>query len=61
MSLARRLARPEILALEPFDLGNREVSPDAILLDANESPFGPLSGGNLAVGHAVAGGEQGSP
>ncbi len=50
MSLARRLARPEILALEPFDLGNREVSPDAILLDANESPFGPLSGGNLAVG-----------
>ena len=50
MSLARRLARPEILALEPFDLGNREVSPDAILLDANESPFGPLSGGNLAAG-----------
>lgn len=50
MSLARRLARPAILALEPFDLGNREVSPDAILLDANESPFGPLSGGNLAAG-----------
>lgn len=50
MSLARRLARPAILALEPFDLGNREVSSDAILLDANESPFGPLSGGNLAAG-----------
>ncbi|WP_426267365.1 imidazoleglycerol-phosphate dehydratase HisB [Sphingomonas sp. LHG3443-2] len=50
MNLARRLARPAILALEPFDLGNREVSSDAILLDANESPFGPLSGGNLAAG-----------
>jgi histidinol-phosphate aminotransferase/imidazoleglycerol-phosphate dehydratase/histidinol-phosphatase len=50
MSLARRLARPAILALEPFDLGNRELSPDAILLDANESPYGPLSGGDLAAG-----------
>lgn len=50
MSLARRLARPEILALEPFDLGNRAVDPDAIKLDANESPFGPLSGGSLAAG-----------
>ena len=50
MSLAQRLARPEILALEPFDLGNRAVDPDAIKLDANESPFGPLSGGSIAAG-----------
>jgi histidinol-phosphate aminotransferase/imidazoleglycerol-phosphate dehydratase/histidinol-phosphatase len=48
--LARRLARPEILALEPFDLGNRAPDPDAIKLDANESPFGPLSGGSVAAG-----------
>mgnify|MGYP002780953805 CR=1 FL=1 len=50
MNLARRLARPEILALEPFDLGNRALDPDAIKLDANESPFGPLSGGSVAAG-----------
>ncbi|GAA4016738.1 hypothetical protein GCM10022280_14770 [Sphingomonas swuensis] len=49
-SLAQRLARPEILALAPFDLGDRAVDPDAIRLDANESPFGPLSGGSVAVG-----------
>jgi histidinol-phosphate aminotransferase/imidazoleglycerol-phosphate dehydratase/histidinol-phosphatase len=48
--LARRLARPEILALEPFDLGNHAPDPDAIKLDANESPFGPLSGGSVAAG-----------
>ena len=48
--LARRLARPEVLALEPFDLGNRAPDPDAIRLDANESPFGPLSGGSVAAG-----------
>lgn len=50
MTLARRIARPEILALEPFDLGNRIADPDAIKLDANESPFGPLSGGSVAAG-----------
>jgi histidinol-phosphate aminotransferase/imidazoleglycerol-phosphate dehydratase/histidinol-phosphatase len=50
MSLAERLARPEIRRLEPFDLGNREANPDAIKLDANESPFGPLSGGSVAAG-----------
>ncbi|GAA4040658.1 hypothetical protein GCM10022281_22020 [Sphingomonas rosea] len=49
-ALAQRLARPEILALAPFDLGNRIADPDAILLDANESPFGPLSGGSVAAG-----------
>ncbi len=50
MTLARRLARPEILALAPFDLGDRVSDPDAIKLDANESPFGPLSGGSIAAG-----------
>ncbi|WP_300974617.1 histidinol-phosphate transaminase [Sphingomonas sp. LHG3406-1] len=50
IGLARRLARPEILALAPFDLGNRAPDPDAIKLDANESPFGPLSGGSVAAG-----------
>lgn len=49
-SLAQRLARPEILALAPFDLGDRAASPDDIKLDANESPFGPLSGGSVAAG-----------
>lgn len=48
--LAERLARPEILALEPFDLGDRAADPDAIKLDANESPFGPLSGGSVSAG-----------
>jgi histidinol-phosphate aminotransferase/imidazoleglycerol-phosphate dehydratase/histidinol-phosphatase len=48
-SLAHRLARPEVLALAPFDLGERTPDPDAIKLDANESPFGPLSGGSLAA------------
>lgn len=50
MTLALRLARPEILALAPFDLGDRASDPDAIKLDANESPFGPLSGGSVAAG-----------
>lgn len=50
MNLAQRLARPEILALDPFDLGDRAADPDAIRLDANESPFGPLSGGSIAAG-----------
>ncbi|GLR47976.1 imidazoleglycerol-phosphate dehydratase HisB [Sphingomonas astaxanthinifaciens] len=48
--LAQRLARPAILALPAFDLGDRAADPDAILLDANESPFGPLSGGSVAAG-----------
>lgn len=48
--LAQRLARPEILALAPFDLGDRAANTDDIKLDANESPFGPLSGGSVAAG-----------
>lgn len=45
MSLARRLARPEILALPAFDLGGRAedpFGPNAIKLDANENPYPPL-------------------
>ncbi len=49
-SLAGRLARPEILALAPFDLGERHAEGDVIKLDANESPYPPLSSGSLAPG-----------
>jgi histidinol-phosphate aminotransferase/imidazoleglycerol-phosphate dehydratase/histidinol-phosphatase len=51
-SLAQRLARPEILALEPFDIAaqaNWAFGPDAIKLDANENPFAPLVDGPLAA------------
>ena len=44
-SLAARLARPEILALAPFDIAaqaNGAFGADAIKLDANENPFAPL-------------------
>lgn len=52
-SLATRLARPEILALPPFDIAakaNTSFGPDAIRLDANENPFPPLAEGSLAAG-----------
>jgi histidinol-phosphate aminotransferase len=51
-SLAHRLARPEVLALEPFDIAanNALALPDAIRLDANENPFPPLVEGALAAG-----------
>ena len=52
MSLARRLARPEILALPPVDIAaqaNEAFGPDAIKLDANENPFAPLVEGALAA------------
>ena len=50
-SLAERLARPEILALEPFDIAanNAAAFPGAIKLDANENPFPPLVDGPLAT------------
>jgi histidinol-phosphate aminotransferase/imidazoleglycerol-phosphate dehydratase/histidinol-phosphatase len=51
-SLAQRLARPEILALEPFDIAaqaNWAFGPEAIKLDANENPFPPLVDGPLAA------------
>lgn len=49
MSLAQRLARPEILALAPFDLGDRHAAEDVVKLDANESPYPSLSSGTLAA------------
>ena len=52
-TLAERLARPEILALPAFDIAaqaNDAFGPDAIKLDANENPYGPLSEGALAAG-----------
>jgi histidinol-phosphate aminotransferase len=50
-SLAQRLARPQVLALEPFDIAANNISalPDAIRLDANENPFPPLVEGSLAA------------
>jgi histidinol-phosphate aminotransferase len=52
-SLAERLARPEILALPPFDIAaqaNDSFGADAIKLDANENPYPPLADGALAAG-----------
>lgn len=52
-SLARRLARPEILALPEFDIAanaNGSFGNDSIKLDANENPFPPLIEGALAAG-----------
>ena len=51
-SLALRLARPEVLALAPFDIGVRAVAglADVISLDANENPFPPLGASALDAG-----------
>jgi histidinol-phosphate aminotransferase len=52
-SLAERLARPEILALAPFDIAaqaNDAFGADAIKLDANENPYGPLVDSALSEG-----------
>ena len=51
-SLAIRLARPEVLALAPFDIGVRAVAglADVISLDANENPFPPLGASALDAG-----------
>ena len=50
-ALAERLARPEILALAPFDLAPRfgACCDAAVRLDANESPFPALIDGPLAA------------
>jgi histidinol-phosphate aminotransferase/imidazoleglycerol-phosphate dehydratase/histidinol-phosphatase len=50
-SLAERLARPEVLSLEPFDIAanNPMAVPGAIRLDANENPFQPLLEGPFAA------------
>ena len=51
-ALALRLARPEVLALPPFDIGTRAVAglADVISLDANENPFQPLGSSGLDAG-----------
>ena len=51
-SLAMRLARPEVLALPPFDIGVRATADltDVISLDANENPFPPLGSSALEAG-----------
>ena len=50
-SLAERLARPEIVALEPFDIAanNALAAPDAIRLDSNENPYAPLVEGPIGA------------
>jgi histidinol-phosphate aminotransferase len=52
MSLATRLARPEILALRPTDTaaaaGGAPIG-RSIKLDANENPFAPLVAGGIAA------------
>ena len=51
-SLAKLLARPEILELQPFDIATGPSSAfgdDVIKLDANENPYPPLSEGPLAA------------
>jgi len=51
-SLAERLARPEILALPPFDISanaNAEFARDAVRLDANENPYPPLGADALSA------------
>jgi histidinol-phosphate aminotransferase/imidazoleglycerol-phosphate dehydratase/histidinol-phosphatase len=48
MSLARQLARPEILALPPVDIAGAPVD-GLIRLNANENPFPPLVAGDAAI------------
>ena len=51
-ALALRLARPEVLALPPFDIGTRAVAglANVISLDANENPFQPLDFSGVDAG-----------
>ena len=48
MSLAARLARPEILALPPIDIAGAPL-PGTVRLDANENPFAPLVAGRATI------------
>ena len=48
MSLAVRLARPEILALPPLDIAGAPL-PGTVRLDANENPFAPLVPGQPTI------------
>jgi histidinol-phosphate aminotransferase/imidazoleglycerol-phosphate dehydratase/histidinol-phosphatase len=49
-SLARRLARPEILSLPPLDVATDEGLANAVNLHRNENPYPPMDGGPLAAG-----------
>jgi histidinol-phosphate aminotransferase/imidazoleglycerol-phosphate dehydratase/histidinol-phosphatase len=48
MSLASRLARPEILALAPSDIAGAPL-PGTVRLDANENPFASLVAGQAGI------------
>ncbi len=48
MSLASRLARPEILALAPCDIAGAPL-PGTVRLDANENPFASLVAGQAGI------------
>ena len=48
MSLAQRLARPEILALSPCDIAGAPL-PGTVRLDANENPFASLVAGQAGI------------
>ncbi len=48
MSIANRLARPEILALPPVDIAGAPL-PGTVRLDANENPFLPLVQGQSGI------------
>ncbi len=48
MSLAARLARPEILALAPCDIAGAPL-PGTVRLDANENPFASLVAGQAGI------------
>ncbi len=48
MTLATRLARPEIIALPPCDIAGAPL-PGTIRLDANENPFAPLVAGQPGI------------
>jgi histidinol-phosphate aminotransferase/imidazoleglycerol-phosphate dehydratase/histidinol-phosphatase len=48
MSIAARLARPEILALPPVDIAGAPLA-GTVRLDANENPFIPLVQGQSAI------------
>ena len=48
MTVATRLARPEILALPPVDIAGAPIA-GTVRLDANENPFQPLVGGQAGI------------
>ncbi len=48
MTLAERLARPEILALPPADIAGAPL-PGTVRLDANENPFASLVAGQTGI------------